>query len=352
MKFKSYFNISHLDPGVQPICSIDQDSGEKIDAIVEADDHAIILNGYLDAADLVVSNCTNNKRYVNLDNLLFPVLFLYVSIIEFCLKIILTKLNEHIDSGCPFLQSKNKLSTSKEHKLKKLLDSLDKFYENNRGLPPEHVLKDMELLKHVVSQFEQNEIESVKLRYITNHSNQLYEIYKKGFTCDFKTLHKNIKKIVDNTINYIGSFDLIFCSTREYTPSRHKELEKVHLLMQKFSKLTINYRKDYYIAEQNIRKKKINAGEDPDGFLVTDLGFLPDDSDYYSLESFNDNELSLLVVGVYFNQYPWEPLAPIEYFEDWSREQKIRKVNERVLNIDNGIENLKKHMQIIKELIS
>ena len=74
--------------------------------------------------------------------------------------------------------------------------------------------------------------------------------------------------------------------------------------------------------------------------------------DYYNFDDFNDKELSLLVMGSYFNQYPlFEPLPPLTSISRWSKKEKICKLDERVLNINKGISNLKKHIKRVKEII-
>ena len=67
------------------------------------------------------------------------------------------------------------------------------IFNENKSLPAEHLFKGMQLLEHIVNEFEKNQIESVAMRYFTNHIDQLYGMYKSGFICNLIDLHDDKK---------------------------------------------------------------------------------------------------------------------------------------------------------------
>lgn len=353
MEFKRYFNVSHTHPRIDAIKDIDQKTGEFIEAeCIDVHANEIILRGYLDAADVIVHNCENHYYFINIDGLLFPVLFIYVSLIEYCIKIILNKIIEHKDLGCPFLLIPTQ-DISKNHKLKDLLQSLKKIFKENKILPSKHKYKEIKLLEHIINEFEKNHIESVTIRYLTNHRNKLYDIYKNDLTCNFKMLHEDIKKITESTINYICSSEFSFCSANEYTFNRYNELNKSYELMIRFKKITSKYRRKYNLSEKRRRQTKIKRGEDPDYFTASDVDFsLLNYRQYYDYKDFNDKELNLLVLGVYFSRYPFISMVSVEYYNAWSKEHKIQLLDERVMILNKAILGLRKHIQRVEKVIN
>lgn len=319
---------------------------------IDVHTHEIIIYGFLDAAELIVTNCESKKKFINLDRLLFPLLFINLSLIEFCLKIILNKLYEHKQKGCSYIVlevKKYKTNHNINELAKDLKNTLDTINRDAIG----HNIKNIDLVIHLANKLHEYHVTSMSLRYlIDKKGDELTNLHKKGLCCDYKSLHEDVKIFAKNTLNFINSYDLIFCEQKEFTPIRLIELKNCLKIMQKIKIRSRKYRKMEQLSELERIKKKILNNEDPDCFTADDVDFSLISSNHYSLDDLNTQELSLLVMGLYFKNYPLEPCFSVGYFDDWPKEDKLIKIEERILGIAESISNLKLHIKKVEKMIN
>lgn len=290
----------------------------------------IIPCGYLYAAELIVD--TVYKKYqrpiTTDDKLALPFLSLHFCSLEFCLKLLKKKLENHQE--CNTCQTINKMENKKfhNHDLYKLGEFLkEKLPKKNKI----HSFNDFDEILNFIKKLNDFGINLESVRYIYDKYSDILPLHKKKTYIELIKLHNSLTYISKRILNYISDRDFELCEQKSFSQIKLNELKYIKSIMDKHKASILDY------------NKKINAihidTTDKDGFVTHNLNeifrFEEEQKKLFNespISTLEHKELAALVMGLYFygpNNYR-ENLGNLSTFESWEKNDLEKKILDRL----------------------
>lgn len=316
------------------------ENGDKIN------DQNFIPHGYLRLAELIVekmyADLLNHKNDIFYDYYALPILNLYINAIEFTLKLLKEKLEEHRNKkSCNQIRDNNSLLRN-DHNLGSLLEYIESILPDNGFL---HVLENFKEIVDFIAQIEKYGITSTSTRYLTKISKELHSLFEKDTYINFRKLNQNISSICNIILDYINGEHFLLCSSGEFTRERLDELKLSQKLLEK--------NRDIFMREiMRYSQKKNDSIDDVHMDLKAALEELESQGRVFSprFDNFTDSEIAAMKMGLYFSNGA-DVVRRLDSFILSGRENNIRKIQERFLQYEKSFNNLNQHISYVEKII-
>ncbi|STX52192.1 Uncharacterised protein [Legionella busanensis] len=320
--------------------SIASYSDHKVEEYSLAQDYSLI-KGFETAADIIIQKMSVDKEVgPEYDNLVYPLLNIYVCIIEFSLKLVLKNLLNHLNNGCEYLErpKSNKLIRliNNNHDLKELFKNL-KDILNNKKHP--HSNLDFKFIAEVIKSFKNNAASAISTQYHYTNMKYIYPFYQELKNIKIFKLHEDIKKIIYMALDYPNNEDFKLCELQFLTPWGLTKLKEIQQLSIESAKLFKNV----------LPRKK---SQDPPAMNLTISAFIKDLKPTAEEVKFYDNikhlpikQKKALLTCLYLS---YQPLSQINV-ETISDKEIDDKIYEYKHLYQRGIDNLKQYISEISQ---
>ena len=199
------------------------------------------INNYLSAANIVLSYLEEKGYHASKDNLIIPLLNIYVNCLEFAMKLFIEQILRHNDS-CEFSQHanspNNKPSQRNTHKLSTLFTDVKSINPKQNCF---HSFNNLDRLENIVNSFEQSSITSESTRYLTSSKGKLLPLHTEQRFVYIKKIHQEVSYISQSIINHITSDEIYLCSSGEFSESKLQELQSNLNLMIKVEPVFLDW---------------------------------------------------------------------------------------------------------------
>ncbi|WP_131782250.1 hypothetical protein [Legionella gresilensis] len=191
---------------------------DKVEEYPLAQDYSLI-KGFEEAADIIIQKLTVDTQVNSTnDNLVYPLLNIYICIIEFSLKLIIKHLLNHISTGCEYLEcpksSKLEKLLNHSHDLKELFKNLKDILKYKEKKHP-HSNLDLKFIAIVIQAFKDNAVSLIS----SPHTNikKLYPSYQRQINSEIFRFHEDIKKIIHMFLDYPKNENFRLCELQFFT---------------------------------------------------------------------------------------------------------------------------------------
>ncbi|MGQ3888825.1 hypothetical protein ACQUW5_07310 [Legionella sp. CNM-1927-20] len=314
---------------------------DKVEEYSLAQDYSLI-KGFKIAADIIIQKMTLDKQVGHeYDNLVYPLLNMYVCMIEFSLKLTIKHLLNHISNGCEYLErpKSNKLEKllNHSHDLKKLFKNLKDILSNKEKHP--HSNLDLKFITKVIQTLKGNAVDVISTRYHYASTKDYYLLYQKQKNIRIFKLHEDIKKLIYMLLDYLKHEDFKLCELQFFTPWGLKKLREIERLSRESSELfrTLTPKKSY---------QDPSAGFLSISAIMQDLKPTHEEIKFFNeIRQFPTQKKKALLTCLYLAHHPLSQI----HIENLSDTQLNEKIVESKYFYQPGVENLKQYISNIEQ---
>lgn len=323
----------------------DEQYNEKIKIAEES-----IIRGYLYSAKLIVDSIYRDysEPAPQDDRLALPLLSLYSCALEFCLKLLKKKLEEHRENKTCSTIAKPKNSVSPfNHDLCELSKTVESIFPKKGKI--HHFENFTEILDFIKSYYGFG-ITLESTRYCYDKKNTTHLLHTQQSFVILDKLNENITYICDKILDYINNPEFNLCEAQEFSQTTLSELRYIQSIM-------IEMKPSF--SEFNNQQENISKSRNGEAILTySDISdeiplHRAQEREFYknTLSLLNHKKLAALVMGLYYSRSPETVTVTLAGLEKWDRKTLEEKILERIHLFNNAEEKLIEYIMYIETTI-
>lgn len=310
----------------------------------------ILADGYIESAKIIIQQIKNNHNSLGPqhDQLIYPLLNIYCSALEFLLKSSIKYLIKHKErEQCKFLNhtSQSIKKALNSHEIDALFTIFRELINNSNPQHP-HNFDDLYFLSDIIDEFINNDINCYSTRYHQERfprddkPPQVYNLYKKQQNVRLYLLHEHIEKIADSFQNYVNNENFNLCAQNCFSTFGLERLKEILFLS--------NRNKDLF---QSLIKKNNCTQQNSGAFFVSSINeeihleHSPEEIKFFdNIKKLPITEQNALLKCLYLGSRPLETVG-LDY--DFPQKQVSEKIYEYKHQYKNGIKKLKEYINYV-----
>jgi hypothetical protein len=295
------------------------------------------VEAYLRAAEVVVTSLRGKAIVPYDDEIVVPLLSLYVNAIEFTLKVLIERIDEHRQQqSCKSIRTPPQNYQQvlyQSHNLEKLVATAEAMLPGGNSL---HAFPDFEECGRFVRDFFGSGITSESTRYVTDANKETYPLYQRQSWVMPNNLHKAVSATCRRIARY-ATDELHLCGAKEFSRRRIDELTKARDVMTLKSSLFRKLGGSEIDMDNQMPLANASSVVDFESQGKREGQILA------AIEGLNHEDLAALVMGLYFTRSP-SVVEDQDFFCEWEESELKQKIVERAHCFDAALEALKAHI--------
>jgi hypothetical protein len=268
------------------------------------------IQAYLRAAEILIENLT----FSAIDDLIvYPLLNIYIHILEFALKFLAKAMYNHakFNATCFSLPREDVyVNAIQNHDLNRLFKVIDEMMQGSSG---RHIFNHYEDIREFVKELDSKGITVYSTRYILQKNREdVYSLHNNQVCFDFVKLHENIEMICNALFCYLDDVSFVACVSGDIT---QEKIDDLKFILQAMNSVENNF--NIYNKEKNDR---VRYNEDGTLNLTETMMAADPKIDQKFIEDLrqilNSKEEKALAVGMYGYRLPHSTISERSIDED------------------------------------